>query len=62
MNAQAVFNSIFMTVMMLLIIIDAAFMFVSWCNKKWGILIGALCGAMIVILIYGLYVLGNLEA
>ena len=62
MNTQAIFNQILMIVMVFLVIADAVFIAVSTCTQKWSILIGALCGAMMVILIYGLNVLGNLPA
>lgn len=61
MSTQGVFNLIFMTVMLLLVFADAVFLISSLFNENWSIGIGALCGAMMIVLIYGLKVLGNLE-
>jgi len=60
-KAQEVFNVIFMIMLIVLIVSDAAFMFISTCTGNWGVLIGALCGALMVLFSYGLHVLCNLE-
>ena len=61
MKAQEVFNVIFMIMMIVLIVSDATFMFISTCTGNWDIVIGALCGALMVLFSYGLHVLCNLE-
>ena len=61
MKAQEVFNVIFMIMLIVLIVADSTFMFISVCAGNWDILIGALSGVLMVLFSYGLHILCNLK-
>lgn len=60
MSTQAIVNIIFMIIIMCLIIADGIFLFASVVNEEWGVLIGALCGAVLLILIHALTIIKDL--
>ncbi len=60
MDTQGIFNMIMVIIMMFLCIADSIFLGSSAINGKWDILIGALCGVLLIGTIYGLYAINNL--
>lgn len=60
MDAQGIFNMIMVVIMLFLCIADSIFLASSAINGKLDILIGALCGILLVSTIYGLYVIDKL--
>ena len=60
MSTQAIVNIIFMTIITCLIIADGIFLFASAVHEEWGVLIGALCGTVLLILIHALMIIKDL--
>lgn len=60
MDAQGVFNMIMVGMMLFLCIADSIFLASKAVNGEWGILVGALCGVLLVGTIYGLYAINKL--
>ena len=60
MDAQGIFNMIMAAIMLFLCIADSIFLASKAINGEWSILIGALCGVLLVSTIYGLYAINNL--
>lgn len=60
MDTQGIFNMIMAAIMLSLCVADSIFLASSAISGERSILIGALCGILLVITIYGLYAINNL--